>query len=271
MTPQCLRSHWATIGLLMLIIGPTAARPQSADSAARLPEWNILRSEAMVMVNYDRWNDQRDPLRETQLIVRHNTNRGVGIARLSHSARFGLRDDKLDVEAYPTFRGGYAALGASYAPNARLYARSTLTAELFANLQRRLEVSLGFRRLNFASPVNVFTGSVGAYEHEFLFTARVYHAAGGAAGTTGVLSARRYFADERQYIGINLATGSLPEYIRTAADIVTTSSRSIGAEGVFTLRTRWLLTLRAGAGRDDTNATGPVRHASGTIGLGVRF
>ncbi|MEP6999744.1 MAG: YaiO family outer membrane beta-barrel protein [bacterium] len=232
---------------------------------------DVRGTEATVAIDYESWADHRDPLRESHAAIRQNTDAGAVIARVSHAARFGLRDDKYELEAYPTLGRGYATLGASYSPNAILYPRSSVTTELSASFPLRLEGSLGYRRLNFANAVNVFTASVGAYERDYLFGVHVNHVDGGSSGNSVLLSARRFFTDERQSVSVQLATGSIREDIRTTADIGARSSRSIGAEGAFVVWSHVILTLRAGVGRDDVASTGPVQRVWGGVGTGVRF
>ncbi|MEO8622926.1 MAG: YaiO family outer membrane beta-barrel protein [bacterium] len=250
-----------------------ALAPTRADivSLRDLLRHDVHGAEATVAFDYDSWADHRDPLRESHAAIRQNTDAGAAIARVSHAARFGLRDDKYELEAYPTLGGGYATLGASYSPTATLYPRSSVTTELSASFPLRLEGSLGYRRLNFANAVNVFTGSVGAYERDFLFDVRVNHVDGGSSGNSFMLSARRFFTDERQSVSVQFATGSIREDIRTTADIGALSSRSIGAEGAFVLWSHVILTLRGGIGRDDVASTGPVRRVWGGLGTGGRF
>ncbi|MGD0134330.1 MAG: YaiO family outer membrane beta-barrel protein [Bryobacteraceae bacterium] len=49
-----------------------------------------------------------------------------------------------------------------------------VSGELYQSLPEGFEVSGGFRRLGFASPLNVYTGSFSKYYHSWLIGARTY-------------------------------------------------------------------------------------------------
>lgn len=228
-------------------------------------------SEASLGVSHAAWDDGREPWSEPRLELRRNTSRGPAIVRLSHVDRFGLRDDKVELEAYPAFRAGYVSLGASYASNGALYARSTLAAEVFVALPKQLEGSLGCRRLNFANAVNVATASLGKYYRDFLFGGRASHATGGARGTSTILSARRYFGAGGTFVGGQASGGSMREEIRTTTDIETLASRSVGGEGQFVIESRWVVSTRASLGREQRSGEGSVVVGAVSLGVGVRF
>jgi YaiO family outer membrane protein len=246
--------------------------PQRADVTQLhlLLQHEVHGSEAGAGVDYLTWSDRRPLWREHNLTVRKNTLRGPGIARVSRLARFGSIDQKIDVELYPAFPGGYGvvAFGASAG---ELYPRTMLSAELYRMLLARLEGSLGYRRLNFTNPVDLSTASLGRYVSDYLLGARAYHASGGATGTTVSLSARRYLADDGRYVGAHASAGSIREDLTRASDADLRSSRSIGAEAHFIVRSRWLITARQSLGRDQLRAGGSATFHSTQLQLGARF
>ena len=134
-----------------------------------------------------------------------------------------------------------------------------------------LEASVGYRRLNFSDAVNVFTGSLGKYYRDFLFGTRLNQVAGGARGTSVSFSARRYSGSEGAYIGAELAGGSVREDLRTVADVAATRNRSIGAEALFIVQSRWMLMGNADIGRDELPGRQSANYLSGSVGVGVRF
>jgi YaiO family outer membrane protein len=256
------------------VIGRAAALAPRRDDVLRLHRQlrqEVHGSDVLLIDNYEKWNDDRDPWREAQLAVRHNTETGPALVRFSHASRVGLRDDKLEAEAYPRLGAGYVALGAGYATNATLYARSTVTGEVFQAFPGGFEGSLGYRRLNFVNAVNVFTGSAGAYRGNFFFSTRLNHVAGGASGTSLAVSGRRYLSDGVQYVGVQLSAGSTRDDIRTAADVAALSSRALAAEALFLVRERWLIPLRADVGREDAHSAKGIGRSSVSVGFGVRF
>jgi biofilm PGA synthesis N-glycosyltransferase PgaC len=261
-------------GEALAVIGRAKARAPSREDVARLERQlrqEVHGAEALITDNYENWNDGRGPWNETQLAVRQNTDAGPVIVRFSHATRVGLRDDRLEAEAYPRVGTGYLALGAGYATNTALYARSSVTAEFFESFSGGLEGSLGYRRLNFVDAVNVVTASGGMYAGDFLFGARANHFAGGASGTSVTLSGRRYFGDGVQYAGVQVSAGTARDDIRTQADIGALSSRAVSGDALILVRERWLIMPRAEVGFDDTHSQKGVRRSAVGLGLGVRF
>jgi YaiO family outer membrane protein len=201
---------------------------------------DLLRQEvqgvdATLGVNYTGWDDGRDAWREPQLAVR------------------------------------YGALGASYGVSGALYARTSVSAELFKTLPAAIEGSLGYRRLNFPSAVSIGTGSIGKYYSAYLFSARVNDVRGGATGTSALLSARRYFAEDGQFAGAFVTAGSVREDLRTAADLNASRSRSAGAEAQLVVTSRWLVNARGEVGRDQLRVGSASQFSSLNVGVGVRF
>lgn len=245
--------------------------PDRADARdlQDLLEWEVHGWEVMAAGDFVAWEDGRSAWKEAQLALRKNTGLGPVIVRGSHAVRAGLSDDKIEVEVYPAFPGGYAALGVSVAADATLYARSILSAELFKSITPRIEASAGYRRFDVEGDLDLLTGSVGVYYGDLLFGARVYHVL--HDGTSGLLSARRYLSDDGQYVGVQMAAGSMPAVVRSATDFDLLSSRWIGAETLLLFGSRWVLRAQAAVGQEEWPQGEQTLFTSGTVGLGVRF
>lgn len=245
-------------------------RQDVAQLRAQL-EQEVRGSEAMVGFDYQSWDDAREAWREPRLSFRKNTARGPVIARASRVERFGLSDEKLELELYPAFHGGYGALAAGVASNGDLYPRSTFSAEVFKTLPAQLEASVGFRRLNLVSRVNISTASLGSYIREYFLGARIHHVTGGASGTAVSMSARRYLADDGEYIGAHASAGSVREGLRTASDFGVRRSRSLGLDAMLVVRRRWLVTMRQSFGRDQLASGASTPFLTLDVSLGARF
>ena len=241
------------------------------DALYHLLRWEVYGSEAKVTGSYEAWDGDRDPWRQVQLAFRQNAPNITGVARVSHATRFGLRDDNIELEAYPRIGTGYAALSLGYSPDAKLYARRSVATELFGVFRGNLEGSIGYRRLDFADAVNVLTGSAGVYDRDCLYSVRVHDVSGGADGRSLVVAARRYFADGVQFAGVYLGAGSIREDVRTQADLTSISSRTVGGDAMLLVNGRWVVTLRAEAGRVSTRSGGPVTQTSTSVGFGIRL
>lgn len=226
-------------------------------------------TEATLGANVREWSAPLPAWREYQFAIKQATPFGAVLGRASRVTRAGLSDERAEVEFYPTFRGGYAALTFAYAPDAALYPRSVVSAELFRSVTRRTEASLGYRRVDFSSAVDIVSASVGRYHRAYLFTLRATHILDD--GTTGVLSGRRYFSDEGTYLGAHLATGSGPVVILAPSDFESRFSRSIGMEGRLVRPSGWVFGAQFSFGREGLSGGGESDFTTGMLSVGRRF
>jgi YaiO family outer membrane protein len=249
-----------------------AADPLRDDARRmrRILRQELSSSEVAVAVNYDRYGDGIDPLREVALSVRRNTTFGAALVRVAHAQRFGLDDDQLELEAFPRYRSTSAYLAADYAPQATLYPHSRYAAEIFQAIPAGFEASLGFRRLNFASPTDLYTASAAYYHRSWYLGGRLYRQTGDVSHDALQVAARRYFAGDSQYVGIRAGKGATRDELRRASDLDDLASNEIAAEAMLLLHERWALHLTAGAGRQ-TLLGRRVTHSSVISSLGFRF
>lgn len=246
--------------------------PHRADvqRLRELLEFEVNGWEAMAGADFKDWDDTRPGWREGEITLRRNTKAGPFLVRGAQVERAGRTDEKVEFEIYPAFRSGYLALGGGFAPDAVLYPRSTLSAELYKTLPADFEISGGYRRLNFIDQsVDVATGSLGRYFGNFFVGSRVNHFTSYGTSVTGIV--RRYFSDDGQYVSVYGSTGSVPELIREAADFDVISSRSLGANALFILGSRLVLRLNASFGEEEWPGGRTASFKTGSIGLGVRF
>jgi YaiO family outer membrane protein len=225
----------------------------------------------MVGAAYDRF-EAGSSWHEATIGVRRNTTFGVLQARAARARRFGVGGDQYEIEAYPRFSSSsYGYFAAGWSPSGRLYPRSRFAAEAFQSLGSGFEASAGYRRLNFPSGANVFTGAVSKYLHDWRFTARLYRANGTADRNSVNLIVRRYFAEGSEYVGFRIGRGATRDEVRSLDDLQALDARDVGVEGMFGFRDRWLLNVRAGAGRQSIAGRGSVRHLSFGSAFGMRF
>ena len=249
-----------------------AMAPGRADARALHEQLRqeVRGGEAVVGVEYKRWRQQLPEWREAGISARQNAALGPVIARLSVVDRGPLRDDRLTLEAYPAFSRGYLALAGAIATEGTVYAQSAASAELFASLTDRLEGSVGYRRMNFATGVDLLGGSLGAYAGQFLFGTRVAHVLNDG-GTSVTLSARRFFGDEGAYLGARAATGSVPVELRTPTDFEVRFSQSAALEARAVVLHRLVLTADGELGRDGLSGGGASVYSAARVGIGVRY
>ena len=226
--------------------------------------------ETVLGVEYKQWREQLPEWREAGISARQNAAIGPVIARLSVVDRGPLRDDRLTIEAYPAFPRGYLALAGAIATEGTVYAQSMAAAELFASLTERVEGSFGYRRMNFATGVDLIGGSLGAYAGQFMLGTRVTHVLNDG-GSSVVLSARRFLGDEGAYLGARAATGSVPVELRTPTDFEVRFSQSAGLEARAVILRRLVLTADGEFGRDGLSGGGSSVYSAARVGLGVRY
>jgi YaiO family outer membrane protein len=249
-----------------------AVAPEREDVRAlhALLQHDLHGGEALAAIDYRTWRTQRPDWREAAFVVRQNTTLGPFVARASQMERSALRDERLELELYPAFPRGYLALGGSVATDASLYARTTASAEIFGSLAERVEGSLGYRRMNFDSGVDLLGGSIGTYVGSFLLGTRVTHVLGDG-GTGALFSARRFLTDDGQYVGVKLATGSVPVLLRTPTDFEVRFTQSVAAEARVVMRGLVVLTAEAELGRDGLSGGGSSEYQAVRVGVGLRY
>jgi len=124
--------------------------------------------------------------------------------------RGGERDDRAGLELYPQlWRGAYGYLDLSLAPKAAFLPSSSFHLEVYQVVLKRLELSLGARRMSFAAGgVTVLAASAAVYAGSWYPNARV-HWADRAAGRefTWMAGVRRYLADA-SYLWVSAGHGS---------------------------------------------------------------
>lgn len=198
--------------------------------------------------NYDGY-EGLDAWEEAFVEVKRGTRLGAVVARAAHARRFGSDDDQLEIQWYPRLGSrSYADLEIAYAPDAVLYPRTRLNAELYRTLGRGFEASVGVSRLDFreTGATNVYIGSLGKYVGNWLLGGRVYAS---DADTAAQVLTRRFFGEHGQYVEIRFGKGTTRDAIRSATDIESLDVRQIAVEALLAPGRHWMLKLRAGAGR----------------------
>ena len=267
-----LRRHNRRAAAADVMRQAVAAAPDRVDARRffDLLQQELHGGEALAAVNYKSWRTQLPEWKEGAVSLRQNTPLGAAIVRGSHLERAGVHDDQVQVEAYPAFPHGYLALGGGVATKATLYAHTTAAAELYGSLTDNLEGSFGYRRMNFASPVNMLGGSLGTYVGNHLLAARVTHVTNDG-GTSVLLSARRFLSDDGQFFGVRFGTGSVPVEFRTPTDFAVRFSQSAGVEARVFLGGLVVLSADGEVGRDGLATGGSSGYGAVRVGLGVRY
>jgi len=228
--------------------------------------------EAGVTAEHDSFSDGRLAWQEYTATLQRQFSRGSVIGRFSDASRSGESDQQIDVDAYPSFRKGtYAYLNAGGSVHGVLYPDYRLGAELYQSLGRGFEASMGYRRLGFSRPVNIYTPSLTYYFGNSLVTARAYITQQAPKISQSYhVTYRCYFGDGTEYVGI-LAGHGVSHEIQNVNDIVLLDSNVIGGEVVKHFGAHVKLNVSLTYSRNDQVFTEPLSETALLAGFYLRF
>jgi YaiO family outer membrane protein len=152
----------------------------------------------------------------------------IGTLQLKYNQtnRLTQRDVQYGFEFYPhLWQKAYGYFDFSYSPKAVHFPRTSYLFEVYQALPPSVEVSVGYRRMNFEDKgVSIYLGSVGYYVGNYYPSLRWYYAPEDiGAGFSWIANIRRYFSDD-SYVALGYGQGSRPFEIVTIEDISVTKS-----------------------------------------------
>jgi YaiO family outer membrane protein len=146
---------------------------------------------------------------------------GPLVLQANTTERFAKKDYQYELEFYPRlWRRAYAYIDAAYSPQAVHYPESLFLGEIYQALSSAWDVSLGYRRMNFAAHrANIYLGSVGYYLGKHIAFFRWYFTPSEkGAGFSWTANLRRYFSNA-SYLYVAYGRGSKPYDIVTFEDL----------------------------------------------------
>lgn len=268
--------------------GQTSAAREAADSILATnpgnPQARLLRERleaatrpwgAGVAYAVDSFSDDRAAWHEAALSLSRLTPVGPLTARISQADRFERRDRQFEVEFYPRIRTGtYAFVALGVSRGSVLYPSFRVSTDLYHSIGRGIELSAGFRRLDFEASTDIVTASATKYLGNWMMTGKVFHVfAEGPADSTSYHGAVRRFlrGDGTSYIGVTYGHGFAREEIRNTADLTTIGSDTVHVESVHVFRRRLRLVVAAGTSRQDPEARPALWQTTVTTGITVLF
>jgi YaiO family outer membrane protein len=221
----------------------------------------------------DRFSDDRVPWHEQAVALSRSTPIGAIAFRGTRAVRFSRNDVQLEVEMYPVLRAGtYAFVGFGFASDASLYPRRRAAIDLYQSLGGGVEVSAGYRRLEFTDDTDIYLATLTKYFGHWMASGKVYHVPGqGPIDPTsyhGIV--RRYFgADGTSFIGAGYGDGLSREEVRSTGDLVAAFTTVRGQADVA-VSSRWRLQLQTSTSRQQ-QPTRRLWHTTFGGGLSLRF
>lgn len=193
--------------------------------------------------------------------------------RMNWSHRFERSAKQFEIDGYPRIMDGlYVYVNYGYSSD-RLFPRHRYGAELYTNLPHGIELSAGFRRLEFAnSDVTMYTGTVAKYIGSYWISLRPYITPK-SLGTSQsyALTVRRYFGDRDTYLGLTVGTGASPGELQDVSDLVRLDSRKIGLRGSWAFTDLFLLKASARYGWEELLGDRERNEISFALGFERRF
>lgn len=160
----------------------------------------------------DLYSETFDPMQYYSLSYGKETKYGSIIGRLNFNRRFNENGVQAEIDMYPKItKGLYAYLNFGYA-NSFIFPDFRYGAELYKSLPHSLELSAGFRTLQYSTTTNIYTGSIGWYTGNSYWSLRPYFTPGdGGTSTSAALTYRKYRSNADNYIGFMYSMGVSPE------------------------------------------------------------
>jgi len=211
---------------------------------------------------------------ENGISLRGPTPWGSFIGRVSRADRFNEHSNQLSAEIYPHIRPGtYAFVTAGGSPDAVLYPRYFVGAELYQSLGHGFEGSAGYHRLQFSDDVNIFTPAIYKYLGNWMYSARLYLTPDSlGVSRTGAFAARRFFDEEgvHDYLEFRFSYGASKALATTTLDLISLTSTRYSVEydkGIG----NWHPDVKLGAGSEEQAFGGKVNRYTVEGSLYYRF
>jgi len=207
----------------------------------------------------DRFNDGASPWQEFAISVGRDTPRGTIFVRGTNASRLGYRDQLIEVEAYPILRAGtYAYVNIGAGTGRDLYPDYRTAFDLYQAVGRGLEVSGGYRRLQFAAPVSIYIASGTKYVGPWALMERVSYVPGDESESWSFhTESRRYLGSAgTSFLAAAYSRGFNREEPLGLGDVIRLRSNTIRGQATLDVspRTRVMITLSTSRQERATNS-----------------
>lgn len=191
-----------------------AKNPENQEAKEFLENLNsTLRTNTIgVRAAVDLYSKVFDPMQYYTLSYGKQTKYGSIIGKLNFSRRFNENGTQVEIDMYPKItKGLYAYVNLGFA-NTFLFPDLRYGAELYKSLPHSLEISAGFRTLQYSTTTTIYTGAIGWYTGNSYWSLRPYFTPGdGGTSTSAALNYRKYRRNADNYISLLFSMGISPE------------------------------------------------------------
>jgi len=250
--------------------GNTQARLVLQRLDAKTRPWSVG-----VGYTRDTFDDDREPWQETSVSMDRQTPVGSIIVRGSHANRFGLEDQQIDVDLYPTFRAGtYAFIGIGFGADQILYPERRFSFDLYQSLGGGFEVSGGFRRLEFSETTDIYVATLTKYIGNWMHTAKVFTVPDPDVGNSWSYhgTSRRYFgAAGTSFIGAGYSHGFSREEPRGSGDLIRVNANTVRGQAEVDLSDLFRVWISGSSSRQERAGRTPLWQHTAGAGLTLRF
>jgi YaiO family outer membrane protein len=248
---------------------------QDARRMRREITTSTFKNELLISHSYDWFSDGRNGQLETTLSGKTSTPYGSLIGRINRADRFSEVDYQTEADFYPHFRQGtYGYFNVGYSIHGSLYPSYRVGGDLYQSIPHGFEISGGYRRLGFATGVDIYTFSLAKYFRNWLFTGRGF-AVPGDPGTSGtaLFSARYFLGSEglHDYLEFRYSHGASPALAQTTQDIEVLASSRYGVVIDKNLFGRWSAAFNGNLAQDQRLGLVHLRQYEVQGGLYFRF
>jgi len=223
----------------------------------------------------DTFNDQREPWQESYLSIGRETPIGSLIVRGNQADRFGLTDQQVDVEFYPTFRAGtYAFVGVGIGADKILYPENRVSVDLYQAVGGGFEVSGGYRRLAFAETTHIYLATLTKYTGNWMLTGKAFLVPDAQLGDSWSYhgNLRRYFgAAGTSFIGVGYSHGFSREEPRGSGDLIRVAADTVRGQADIDITQRLRLSVSGSTARQERALRDPLWQTTVGAGLTIRF
>jgi YaiO family outer membrane protein len=249
--------------------GDPQARRMRQRLDARTRPWKVS-----TWYSQDTFNDGGAPWREFEASIGRETPMGSVLVRATNAARFGYSDQLIEVEAYPRLRTGtYAFVAVGTGTRRDLFPEYRAAVDLYQSLGHGIEVSGGYRRLQFASPVSIYVSSATKYVGQWALMERVFFVPSDESNSWSFhTESRRYFGSAgTSYLSGAYSHGFNREEPRGVGDSIQLRSNTVRGQANLDVSSRNRLMITVSTSRQERALRTPLWQTTVAVGTAYKF